>query len=66
MKFKSLHEKAKLLDNSIDEYISAKGSFVPMRQLQEKVLAVFPDASWLILGCTNLFSVCGIRAMSWR
>lgn len=45
MKFKSLHEKARSVDNLIDEYIKTKGtSFAPMRSLQEIVNTVFPDA----------------------
>ena len=45
MKFKTLHEKAKLLDDSIDEYIETKNSsFVPMKNLEKIVLRVFPDA----------------------
>jgi hypothetical protein len=54
VKFKSLHEKARLLDSSIDEYIEANGSFVPMRQLQEKVQAVFPDALMVNFGLHKL------------
>ena len=46
MKFKSLHEKAKLVDNRIDEYIRKEGtSFPPMKNLQEIVLNIFPEAS---------------------
>ncbi len=45
MKFKTLHEKAKLLDDSIDEYIKTKNSsFVPMKNLEQNVLMIFPDA----------------------
>ena len=54
MKFKSLHEKSRLLDSSIDEYLKANGSFVPMRQLQEKVQAVFPDAVMVNFGLHKL------------
>ncbi len=54
MKFKSLHQKAKLLDDSIDAYIAAKGSFLPMRQLQEKVVAAFPDAAMVNFGMHKL------------
>jgi hypothetical protein len=45
VKFKSLHEKAKLLDDLIDEYIKTKNSgFVPMENLERIVLMIFPDA----------------------
>jgi hypothetical protein len=45
VKFKTLHEKAKLVDDSIDEYIKTKkGSFVPMQNLEEIVLTTFPDS----------------------
>ena len=45
MKFKTLHEKAKLVDDSIDEYIKTKkGSFVPMQNLEEIVLTIFHEA----------------------
>lgn len=45
MKFKSLHEKAKLVDDLIDDYRETKGtSFVPMGNLEKIVTAVFPDA----------------------
>ena len=45
MKFKSLHAKAKLLDDSIDEFIKTKNSsFVPMENLEKIVITVFPDA----------------------
>ena len=45
MKFKSLHAKAKLLDDSIDEYIKTKKSrFVPSENLEEMVPAIFPEA----------------------
>ena len=45
MKLKSLHEKAKLLDNSIDDYIKTNNSiFVPMQNLEQLVFTVFPDA----------------------
>ena len=45
MKFKTLHEKAKLVDDTVDEYIKTKnGSFVPMQNLEEIVLTIFPDA----------------------
>ena len=45
MKFKSLHEKAKLVDDSIDEYIKTENSsFVPMKNLEQIVITIFPDA----------------------
>jgi hypothetical protein len=45
VKFKTLHEKAKLVDDSIDEYIKTKkGSFVPMQNLEEIVLTTFPGS----------------------
>ena len=45
MKFKSLHAKAKLVDDSIDEYIKTKNSsFVPMKNLEEMVPAIFLEA----------------------
>lgn len=55
MKFKSLHEKAKLLDVSIDDYIAAQGaSFVPARKLQEMVAAAFPGAVMVNFGLHKL------------
>ncbi len=45
MKFKSLDENAKLLDDSIDDYIKKENSsFVPMRNLEQIGLTIFPDA----------------------
>jgi hypothetical protein len=45
VKFKTLHEKAKHLDDLIDDYIKTKHSgFVPFRSLEEIVVSVFPDA----------------------
>ena len=45
VKFKSLHEKAKLVDASIDEYIKTEnGSFVPMKDLEPIVKEIFPEA----------------------
>jgi hypothetical protein len=45
VKFKSLHEKAKLLDDSIDEYIKTKNSKRRLkrrlRQLQRQYKALF-------------------------
>ncbi len=44
MKFKSLHKKAKLLDDLIDVYKETKGtSFVPMADLEKTVMEAFPD-----------------------
>jgi hypothetical protein len=54
VKFKSLHEKARFLDGLIDDYIKAQGSFVPMRQLQEKVVNVFPEAVMVNFGLHKL------------
>ncbi len=55
MKFKSLHEKAKLLDELIDEYIEAKGtSFVPMSELEKTVKGVFPGAVLVNFGFHKL------------
>ena len=55
MKFKSLHEKAKLLDDLIDEYRKTKGtSFVPMSSLQDIVLTVFPDGVMVNFGLHKL------------
>ena len=55
MKFKSLHEKAKLLDDLIDEYIKTKGSsFVPMKNLEQNVLIFFPNAFMVNLGLHKL------------
>ena len=51
VKFKSLHEKARLLDGSIDGYIETQGAgFVPMRKLQEMVVAVFSEAIMVNFG----------------
>jgi hypothetical protein len=45
VKFKSLHEKAKLLDDSINDYIKTNNSsFVPMQDLEQIVLTIFPGA----------------------
>ena len=55
MKFKSLHEKAKRLDDLIDEYREAKGnSFVPMKNLQEIVRTVFPESTLFNFGLHKL------------
>jgi len=55
VKFKSLHEKARFLDDSIDEYIKAEGtSFVPTRKLQEIVVAAFPGAVMVDFGLHKL------------
>ena len=55
MKFKSLHEKAKLLDGSIDGYIVTQGAgFVPMRKLQQMVVAVFPGSVMVSFGLHKL------------
>jgi hypothetical protein len=45
VKFKSLNEEAKRLDVFIDDYIKInKSSFVPMKNLEQTVLTVFPNA----------------------
>ena len=55
MKFKSLHEKAKQLDNLIDEYLKAeKTGFVPFRTLEKVVIGVFPDAVKVNFGLHKL------------
>ena len=54
MKFASLHEKAKLLDGSIDSYVEAEGNFVPMRKLQAMVKVAFPDAILVDFGLHKL------------
>ena len=55
MKFKSLHEKAKLLDNLVDDYIKTKGtSFVPMTNLEKIVTVAFTDAVLVNLGLHKL------------
>jgi len=55
VKFKSLHEKAKLLDDSIDEYIKTKSSsFVPRKNLEQIVLTTFPDAAMFNFGLHKL------------
>jgi hypothetical protein len=55
VKFKVLHQKAKLLDDLIDEFRKTKRtSFVPLRNLQELVLAIFPDAVMVNLGLHKL------------
>ena len=46
MKFKSLHEKAKLLDAKIDQYRNDKKiTFLPLPSLQALVLQIFPEAT---------------------
>ena len=55
MKFKSLHEKARLLDDLIDEYMKAeKAGFVPLLRLQDMVTTVFPDAVMVNFGLHKL------------
>jgi hypothetical protein len=49
-----LHAKARLLDGLIDEYVKTQGTFVPMGQLQTKVLKVFPDAVMVNYGLHKL------------
>ena len=55
MKFKSLYEKARALDRSIDNYIEMeRAGFVPMRKLKELVIAVFPEAVMVNFGLHKL------------
>ncbi len=55
MKFKSLHEKARLVDNLIDAYIEAKRtSFVPMNNLEKIITTAFPDAVLVNFGLHKL------------
>ena len=55
MKFKSLHKKARFLDNLIDDYEKNRGtSFVPMRSLQELTSKVFPEAARVNMGLHKL------------
>ena len=55
MKFKSLHEKAKLVDDLIDDYKETKGAnFVPMSNLEKIVTAAFPDAVLVNFGLHKL------------
>jgi hypothetical protein len=45
VKFKTLHDKAKEIDNLVDDYLKIKRtSFVPFRDLEKIVIAVFPQA----------------------
>ena len=55
MKFKSLHQKAKHLDNLIDAYLNTeKTGFVPFRTLEKIVVDVFPDAVKVNFGLHKL------------
>jgi len=55
VRFKSLHQKAQVLDYLIDGYISTKTvGFAPKRQLQEMVVSVFPDAVLTSFGLHKL------------
>jgi hypothetical protein len=55
VKFKSLHEKAKLVDDLIDDYRETKGTnFVPMSNLEKIVISVFPDAVLVNFGLHKL------------
>ena len=50
-----MHEKARFLDKSIDEYIKAeRTSFIPMRKLPKIVGTVFPDAVMVNFGLHKL------------
>lgn len=55
VKFKSLHEKAKLIDDLIDDHIKTKGTnFVPMHNLEEIVLTIFPESVMTNFGLHKL------------
>jgi hypothetical protein len=55
VKFKSLHEKAKLVDDLIDDYRETKGTnFVPMRNLEKIITVAFPDAVLVNFGLHKL------------
>jgi hypothetical protein len=55
VKFKNLHERAKILDDLIEAYIKSKKSvFVPMNELTTLVPLIFPDASLLSFGMHKL------------
>ena len=55
MKFKSLHQKAQLVDDLIDAYLSSqRGGFVPINELQNVVPTVFPEAKMLSYGMHKL------------
>jgi hypothetical protein len=55
VKFKSLHEKAKLLDDLIDEYRKTKRtSVIPTDRLSGFVLSIFPDGTLLSYGVHKL------------
>jgi hypothetical protein len=55
VKFKSLYEKAKHLDNLIDDYIKTKQTnFVPFGTLQEVVPTIFPGSVMFNFGLHKL------------
>jgi hypothetical protein len=55
VRFKSLHERAQILDELIDAYMSAKKSaFVPMNELRNIVPMIFPDTAMLSFGMHKL------------
>jgi len=55
VKFKNLHERAKMLDDLIDAYITSKNSvFVPMSELIALVPLIFPDTSMMSFGMHKL------------
>jgi hypothetical protein len=55
VKFKTLQVKAKELDNLIDNYLKIKGtSFVPFRDLEKIVIAIFPQAVRVNFGLHKL------------
>lgn len=54
MKFKTLHQRAKILDNLIDAYISSRTGFVPVNELQNIVPTIFSEAKLLSFGMHKL------------
>ena len=55
VKFKSLHERAELLDDIIDSYLKSKGTaFVPMNELRNIVPMMFPNTAMVSFGMHKL------------
>ncbi len=55
MKFKSLHERAELLDDIVDSYLKSKGTaFVPMNELRNIVPMMFPNTAMVNFGMHKL------------
>jgi hypothetical protein len=55
VKFKTLHQRAEILDDLIDAYIESKGTgFVPIQELQNIVPTVFSEASMQSFGMHKL------------